>query len=71
MKHKENSMKVNTSKPNEVWYVYFGASNHMKNHEEWFSHLEKPEQPGVLETRDDTSHPIEHIDDDPLSHVGQ
>ena len=35
MKHKTNSMEVSTSKPNEVWYVNSGASNHMTNHEEW------------------------------------
>ena len=33
--------------------------------------LEKPEQRGVIETNDDTPHPIEHIGDVPLSHVGQ
>ena len=38
-------------------------------HEEGFSHLKKPEQLGVVETSDDTSHPIEHIGDVPLSHV--
>ena len=67
MKHKVNSMKM---KPNEMWYVDSGVSNHMTNHEEWFSHLEKPKQSGVVETSDDTSHPIEHIGDVPLSHVG-
>ena len=41
MKHKANSMVVNTSKSSEVWYVDSGASNHMKSHEEWFSYLEK------------------------------
>ena len=71
MKHKENSMKVNISKPNEVWCVDSGASNHMMNHEEWFSHLEKQEQTRVVETIDDTSHPIEHIGDVSFSHVGQ
>ena len=64
-------MKTSTSKPNEVWYVDFGASNHMKNHEEWFSYLEKREQSGIIETDDDTAHPIEHIRDVPLSHVSQ
>ena len=58
MRHKANSMVVNTSKPNEVWYVDFGVSNHMMNHEEWFSYLEKLQQPRVVETRDDTPHPI-------------
>ena len=63
-------MKMSTSKPNEVWYVDFGVSNHMTRHEEWFSHLEKPEQSGVVETDDDTSHPIEHVGNVTLSHVG-
>ena len=43
----------------------------MTSHEEWFSHLEKREQPGVIETGDDTSHRIEHVGEVPLSHVGQ
>ena len=67
MKHKANLMKMSTSKPNEVWYMDSGATNHMMNHEEWFSHLKKPKQPGVVETSDNTSHPIEHIRDVPLS----
>ena len=32
MKHKANLMAVNTSKPNEVWYVDFKVSNHMTSH---------------------------------------
>ena len=40
-------MKASMSKPNEVWYVDSGVSNHMTSHKEWFSYLEKPEQPGV------------------------
>ena len=70
MKYKANSMKVSTSNPNEVWYVDSGVSNHMTNHEEWCSHLEKLEQSGVVETGNDTSHPIEHASHVPLSHVG-
>ena len=70
MKHKANSMAVSTSKPKEVWYMDSGASNHMTNHTDWFSSLEKPKQPGVAETSDDTPHPIERIGDIPLSHVG-
>ena len=54
-------MKMSTAKLNETWYVDSSASNRMKNHEEWFSHLEKPEQLGVVETGDNTSHPIGHI----------
>ena len=48
MKHKANSMAVNTLKSNEVLYVDSGASNHMTSHEEWFSYLEKPEKQGVV-----------------------
>ena len=40
MKHKANKMGVRTTKLEEVWYVDFGASNHMTNHVEWFSSLE-------------------------------
>ena len=42
----------------------------MKNNEEWFSHLET-EESKVIETGNDTSQPIEHIREVPLSHVGQ
>ena len=64
-------MGVRTSKPEDLCYVDSDAGNHMKNHEEWFSSLEKSEQQRVVETGDDTIHPIEHIDDVPLSHVNQ
>ena len=70
MKHKVNSMKTSTLKPNEVWYVDSRASNHMTSHEEWFSYLETLEQPGVVETGDDTPHTIEHVGEVPLNHVG-
>jgi hypothetical protein len=43
----------------------------MTSHEKWFSFLEKPEQPGVVQTADDTPHPIVHVGEVPLSHVGQ
>ena len=71
MKHKANSMKASTSKPNQVWYVNSGSSNHMTNHDEWFSYLEKPVKPRVVETGDDTPHSIEHVGEVPLRHVGQ
>ena len=71
MKHKANQMGVFDSKSEEVWYVDFGVVNHMINHKEWLCFLEKPEKLGVVETGDDTPHPIEHIGDVPLSHVGQ
>ena len=43
----------------------------MTSHKEWFSYLEKPEQPGVVTIRDDTLHPTEIVGEVPLSHVGQ
>ena len=62
-------MAANTSKTNEPWYVDSGALNHMMNHEEWFSYLEKMEQLGVVETNDNNPHPIKHIKEVPLSHI--
>ena len=67
MKHTNNSMKASTSNPNEVWYVDSGASKHMTTHKEWFSYLEKPEQPGVVKTGDDTPHTIEHVGEVPFN----
>ena len=64
-------MAVSTSRSNQVWYVDSKVSNHMINHQEWFSTLEKSEQSGVVETGDYTPHPIEHIGYVPLSHVDQ
>ena len=64
-------MKKTTPTSDEVWYVESGASNHMTSHKEWFSYLEKPEQPRVVEIGDDTLHPIVHVGEVPLNHVGQ
>ena len=71
MKHKAKQMDVGTSKPKEVWYVDSDMSNHMMKHEEWFSTLEKSEQPRFIKSDDDTSHPIDHIDNVTLSHVSK
>ena len=70
-RHEANSMKKITPKSDEVWYVDFGASNHMTSHKEWFWYLEKLMQPGVVATGDDTPHPITNVGEVPLSHVGQ
>ena len=70
-RHEVNSMKQTTPRSDEVWYVHSGASNHMTSHKEWFSYLEKPMQPGVVATGDDTPHPIANVGEVPLSHVGQ
>ena len=43
----------------------------MMRHKEWFSYLEKPKQPGVVATEDDTPHPIENVGEVPLNYVGQ
>ena len=43
----------------------------MTSHKEWISYLEKPKQPGVVATRDDTPHLIENVGEVPLSHVWQ
>ena len=71
MKHKANRMGICTSKLEEVWYVDSGASNHMMNHTEWFTSLEKLDRPGVVETGNNTMHHIEHVGDVSLNNVGQ
>ena len=71
MKHKANQMGVRTTKLEEVWYIDSEASNHMMNHVEWFSSMEKLEQPGVVKIGHNTVHPIKHVGDVPLSHVEQ
>ena len=70
-RHEANSMKQTTPISDEMWYIDSGASNHMTSHKEWFSYLQKPMQPGVVATGDDTSHPIANFGEAPLSHVGQ
>ena len=64
-------MEASTSKQKEVWYVDSETSNHTMNHEEWFLSLEKTEQPGCIETDDDTINPIEHIGNVPRHGVAQ
>ena len=49
-----------------------GASNHMTHHKNWFNELQIPEQPGYVETSDNTAHQIEHVGNVPLAtHDGQ
>jgi hypothetical protein len=43
----------------------------MTSHKEWFSYLEKPKNPGVVATGDDTPHKIANVGEVPLSCVGQ
>ena len=71
MRHKVNSMKKITPKSDEVWHIDSGASNHMTCNKEWFLYLEKPMQPGVVVTGDNTPHPIANVSEVHLSHVRQ
>ena len=56
------SDSTNTSNSEDVWFVDFDASNHMTSHEEWFHDLRSSDRPGYVETGDNTTHPIWHID---------
>ena len=68
MQHMLNSVSRNVSKCSEnVWYVDLGALNHMTSHGEWFKDLQTLENPGFVETGDDTAHPIAHTGNVPLS----
>ena len=63
-----NSVSRNVSKCSKnVWYVDSGALNHMTSHGEWFKDLQTLENPGFVETGDDTVHPIAHTGNVPLS----
>ena len=64
-------MKMITSKSKEVRYIDSRAWNHMTSHEEWFSYLEKLEQPRVVKTGEDIPQLIKHLEKVRLSHVGQ
>ena len=43
----------------------------MTSHKEWFLKLREPEQPGYVETGDDTTHPIHHIANVPFGEKGK
>jgi hypothetical protein len=66
MQHMANSM-IGGVLDNNVWYVDFGASNHMTSHGEWFRITKDLKTPGFVETSDDTTHPITQIGKVPLS----
>jgi len=66
MQHMANSM-IGGALDNNVWYVDFGASNHMTNHGEWFRDTKDLKTLGFVETGDDTTHPITQIGKVPLS----
>jgi len=46
---------------NNVWYVDFGALNHMTSHGEWFRDAKDLKTLGFVETGDDTTHLITQI----------
>ena len=55
-----------------VWYIDSSASNHMTYHKNWFNEMKDPSKPGYVEIGDDTMHPIEHVENVPLSmHNGE
>ena len=64
------SNPTNTSKPEDVWFVDSGASNHMTSHEDWLKELRKLERPAYVETGDSTIHPIQHVDNVPFGEEG-
>ncbi len=66
MQHMANSMIGGVS-DNNVWYVDFGASNHMSSHGKWFRDAKDLKTPGFVETGDDITHPITQIGKVPLS----
>ena len=74
MRHKAHSMlahaSISASMSNNVWFVDSGASNHMTSHEDWFRELLAPERPGYVEIGDDTTHPIQHIENVPFGNKG-
>jgi hypothetical protein len=57
-RYEANLVKQNAPSLEEVWYLDSGASNHMTRRKEWFSYLEKPKNPEVVSTGDDTPHPV-------------
>jgi hypothetical protein len=66
MQHMANSM-IGGVPDNNVWYVDFGASNHMINHGKWFKNTKDLKTPRFVETSDDITHPITQIGKVPLS----
>ncbi|MCO5599573.1 hypothetical protein L7F22_053679 [Adiantum nelumboides] len=64
MQHMSNivSKSVSTMQDDNVWYVDSGASNHMTGRGEWFKSMHTLQNAGYVQTRDDTAHPIAHIE---------
>ena len=43
----------------------------MTSHEDWFRELRKPDQPKYIKTRDDMTHPIQHVENVPFGYDGK
>ena len=43
----------------------------MTSHQDWFCELREPERPGYVKTGDDTTHPIQHINNVPFGKEGK
>ncbi len=52
---------------NNVWYVDYGALNHMISHGKWLRDIKDLKTLGFVKTGDDITHPITQIDKVPLS----
>ena len=61
MWHQANNMTTSTSHPDDVGFMDSWASNHITSHQEWFMNSRKPERADMVETRNDSTHTIEHI----------
>jgi hypothetical protein len=66
MQHMANSM-IGGVLDNNVWYVEFGASNHMTSHGKWFRDTKDLKTLGFMETSANTPRPITQIGKVPLS----
>ncbi len=66
MLHMANSM-IGVISYNNVWYVDFGASNHVTSHGKWFEDTKDLKTPRFVEISDDIPHPITQIGKVPLS----
>ena len=66
MQHMMNAVTEKGTQ-DDVWYVDSGASNHMTSHDEWFGEMQDLQNPGYVQTGDDSCHPITHIGKVPLA----
>ena len=62
-----NAMIVDVHTNEKVCYVDFGVPNHMTSPRELFREMKKLDTPSYVETKDDTTHLITHIEKVPLS----